>query len=171
MLNTECSLLPISTTFLLLPSPLIRHSYPPTATFTHLVPWFRFVCSKIVAAYWDPAECLGVTVRTHFDKHDLLAVLQGHPHALNSRTLRAQMPKNAMFSLMRGNLYLSGPASLINHACIKHANCVLDFSNFSVEVSSSRLEAGDRLYYTYSDEVDMSTVRGIACTFCGYRFF
>ena len=66
-------------------------------------------------------------------------------------------------------MYLAGPAGLINHACPKHATCILDFERLCVEVNVSSLEAGQRIYYTYSDESDMHFNRGIACTTCRYE--
>ena len=165
-INADFSSLPEKPHSLLLPKTLIRSSFPPTQTFRFLVPWFRFICSKSVAAYWDDLECLGVRARKSFDRHDIISSLSGSRHTMNARSLRAQQPKNARFSLLQGNIYLAGPVGLINHACSQHATCVLDFKSFDVEVNVSRLEAGSRIYYSYSNEVDMSMTRGIYCTVC-----
>ena len=166
--NADANCLPEKVEFLLLPRSLIRHSFPPIETFNFLVPWFRFVCSKSVSPYWDNIEYLGVKARKSFDRHDLISSICGSRHKMNARSLRAQQPKNARFSLMQGNTYLAGPAGLVNHACLEHANCVLDFQSLHVEVNVSRLEAGSRLYYTYSNEEDMLTTRGICCNLCRF---
>ena len=168
LVHAEAHCLPATPEFLLLPKPLIRHSFPPTETFTYLVPWFRFLCSKSVSPYWDEIEYLGVKARKSFDQHDHISSLTGSRHSMNARSLRAQQPKNSRFSLLLGNTYLAGPAGLINHACSEHANCVLDFQSLHIEVSVSSLEAGSRIYYTYSNEDDMLATRGFTCNMCRF---
>ena len=128
----------------------------------------RFLCQKAVTVYWDVLENIGVKTRKAFERYDVIEALRGHAYRINEGTLQAQRPKNARFSLLRGNYYLAGPAGLINHACAKHSNCVLHFSEWTVEVNVSRLEAGARVYYTYSDEDDMLQNRGLSCRMCRF---
>ena len=150
----------------MLSRPLVRNNYPPLPTFRFLVPWIRFVIQKSVVVYWDEIEKLGIKVRQDFYRHDVIEALRGLAYPINRTTLNAQRPKDARFSIVRGNTYLAGPAGLINHACSRHSNCILHFGDWSVEVNVSRLEAGSRVYYTYSDEDDMIANRGFSCTCC-----
>ena len=162
--------LPLQPTYLLLSRSLVRNNFPPIQVFKFLVPWMRFLCQKSVTVYWDPFEYMGVKVRKAFERHDVIEALRGYAYPVNNATLTAQRPKNARFSLLKGDVYLTGPAGLINHACSKHSNCVLNFREWIIEVNVSRLEAGARVYYTYSDEDDMCHNRGFSCTMCRYTF-
>ena len=153
---------------LLLPRSIVRNHLPPIAAFKMLVPWLRFLCQKSVSVYWDEWENMGVKVRKAFERHDVIEALNGFGYPLTFTTLQAQRPKNARFSLLRGDVYLAGPAGLINHACEKHSTCILHFNDWKIEVNVSRLDAGARVYYRYSDEDDMKLNRGFSCSACRY---
>jgi len=132
--------------------------------------WYKFLNQKHFRPYWDDVEGVGVSVmRDFFPPYDL-RLLDGFSVPLPD-SIQQLVPPPMIRDSRTKDLYLGGPLSLVNHACSRHSNCVLNLKG-AVRLSvDTFIMSGQRLYMCYnSDEDEMRRVRGFGCAIC-FRCF
>ena len=154
--------------YLTLPRVLIRKDFPPKKTIKFLLPWFRFLSQNEVGVYWDRIEQIGIYVKEDFPRATTLFSLECSLHSLNKVGIMTQQLNHQRFSFTAFDMFLAGPASLINHACSNCSNAILDFSSLQVVVNADYVLAPGRVYITYNDEPTLLQHRGISCLMCRY---
>ena len=83
------------------------------------------------------------------------------------QSIRGTCPPKFIRDSRTADSYLAGPISLVNHACSKHSNCVLNVTNGARLAADTYIMSGERLYICYSsDENEMSRIRGFKCGVC-----
>ena len=166
--DSSITVLPSPATSIILPSEIVRGQHPPEDAIYHIVPWIRLIRSKQVHAYWDAIECIGLKLSPGpcFKQSELFRVLKPTFKLLNAISLLTQLRKKQRFSLFEGNLYLAGPAGLLNHACSHHSNCNLDCKTMEVRCNAVRILPGEALRITYASESDLLEHRGFCCNLC-----
>ena len=153
---------------LLLPTEIVRGALPPTALIKHLIPWIDFLLSPTVVSYWDETEQIGVQLNCKFlMQADSIQCLKPIYHVVNSASTSLQALSSGRFSFTSHNHYLAGPASLINHACSRHSNVIVDHKIQECVINVPRLHHAQRLYSTYNTEPELLKSRGFQC-FCGF---
>ena len=167
MYDSEETVLPNPTTSLIIPNEIIRGDLPPAVAVHHIIPWIRLIRSQQVKPYWDPLESIGLQLAgsTVFQSH-CFKVLTPYFKYLNATSLLTQLSKHQRFSLFQGNLYLAGPAGLMNHACSRHSNVNLDINVMEVRCNAFEIVPGEALRITYASEDDMLEHRGFSCNMC-----
>ena len=107
-------------------------------------------------------------MRDFFPPYDL-RLLDGFSVPLPD-AIRQVLPPLMIRDSRTKDLYLGGPLSLVNHACSRHSNCVLNLKG-GVRLSvDTFIMSGQRLYMCYnSNEDEMRRVRGFGCAIC-FRF-
>ena len=128
--------------------------------------WYKFLNQKHFRPYWDDVEGVGVSVmRDFFPPYDLRQ-LDGFSVPLPD-SIQQLLPPLMIRDSRTKDLYLGGPLSLVNHACSRHSNCVLNLKG-GVRLSvDTFIMSGQRLYMCYnSDEEEMRRVRGFGCAIC-----
>ena len=154
---------------LLLPTEIIRGAFPPTNFIKHLIPWIEYLLSNTVQSYWDDTEHIGVRLTCNFlMQADSIACLKPMYYAVNAASTSLQALQSGRFSFTSQNQYLAGPASLINHACSRHSNVVVDHKAQEVVINVPRLCQFQRLYSTYNTEAELLKSRGFQCLQCRF---
>ena len=151
--------------------------------------WARYLTSPRICTYFDVNEQLGVRMqddaRRPYECGEELWPLLGRLHDIDIDTVKRTYVVGARWSFFGTSppMYLSGPVSLINHACQKHSNVVIKpvdrypnwirtrsqsfYDKCVVAVAETRISAGDRVYATYdSDNRALKAARGIECMLC-----
>ena len=150
--------------------------------------WARYLTDRRMRTYFDVTEQLGVQLQHEVDRPyecgEEIWALVGELHPINIENVLAKSEKGERWSFYGTSppQYLSGPVSLINHACHKHSNViikpVIDNSpiwlltgctsqQFFVAIAETRICAGDRIYATYDqDERELRKTRGMECNVC-----
>jgi len=129
--------------------------------------WFNFLCQKHFRPYWDNEEGVGIQVlRDFFPPHDL-RLLDGFSVPLPATVQHSNPPKFIRDSRTK-DLYIGGPVSLVNHACSKHSNCVLNLTEDRVRLAADTfIMIGKRVYICYnSSEEELLQSRGFKCAIC-----
>ena len=150
--------------------------------------WARYVTDIRMRTYFDITEQLGVQLQQHVDRpyecgEEIWALL-GELHPINIDNVLAKSKKGERWSFYGTSppRYLSGPVSLINHACHKHSNVIIKpivdnspiwllnrstSQQVFVAIAETRISAGDRIYATYDrDASELQRSRGIKCNVC-----
>ena len=147
--------------------------------------WARFLVQKNVAIYYDETEQVGVRLgnaETHVDCGEEIWPLCGALEDIDASIVRRQLQATDRWSYYgsRPTKYMSGPISMINHACRAHFNVSFQKmpvpnwhslectgQDFIVAVAERRIDAADRIYAVYDDnEESLFESRGICCTVC-----
>lgn len=125
--DSDHSFFPHSNDYLLLPTELVRGQFPPKSLFVFLWPWFKLIQNDNVGYYWDPMEQISLVLKCNeVHQADAIHVLKPVLHGINDVSVLLQANPHGRFSFTAGRKYLAGPASLINHACKRHSNVVVD---------------------------------------------
>ena len=147
-----------------------------------------FAQSK-VAAYYDDTEQVGVRLgvaQARVECGEEIWSLCGVLEHIDESIVRAPLRQSVRWSYygFHPTMYLSGPISMINHACRLHFNVSLqkmrapswawrsptlagNKPDFIVAVAERRIEAFDRIYAVYDDdEESLISCRGIGCLIC-----
>ena len=165
--DTKGSFWPPNCDGLILPTEIVRGALPPTTFIKYLVPWFNFLHSSTVQSYWDDTEQIGVLLNCKFlMQGDSIECLTPIYHSINAASIGRQALSTGRFSFTSQNDYLAGPASLINHACSRHSNVIVDHKAQEVVINVARLHQYQRLYSTYNTEQELLKSRGFQCTRC-----
>ena len=152
---------------LLLPTEIVRGAMPPKRFIKHLLVWIHFLHDSTVGCYWDNVEQIGVHLACNLLlQGDSIACLEPLYMSVNALSVSLQAKAFGRFSFTSSNEYLAGPASLINHACTRHSNVVVDHNDREVVINVPRIHNLDRLYSTYNTPTDMFLSRGINCRLC-----
>ena len=155
---------------LLLPNEVIRGALPPKRFIKHILLWIRLLQDSAVACYWDAVEQIGVHLNCKsLLQGDSIACLAPLCISVNALSVSLQAKAFGRFSFTSSNEYLAGPASLINHACKRHSNVVVDYNDLEVVIDVPRIHQFDRLYSTYNTPNEMFLSRGITCRRCRQR--
>jgi len=147
--------------------------------------WARFLVQKKVTIYYDETEQVGVRLgnaETHVDCGEEIWPLCGALEDIDASIVHRQLQTTDRWSYYgsRPTKYMSGPISMINHACRAHFNVsfqkmpVPNWHNlegtgpdYIVAVAERRIEAADRIYAVYDDNEDsLFESRDICCTVC-----
>jgi hypothetical protein len=150
--------------------------------------WARYITDLRMRTYFDITEQLGVQLHQQVDRPyeggEEIWGLVGTLHTIHIDNVLAKLTKGERWSFYGTSppRYLSGPVSLINHACHKHSNVIIKpivekrpswlisgsrFQPVYVAIAETRISAGDRIYATYNrDESELRTTRGIECNVC-----
>ena len=146
-------------------------------------PWARFLVQHRIAAYEDPIEQLGAHLALQsvpYEGGETVHALFGALHVIDQIevTQRTHMRQRWSYFGQQGRVhYLSGPISLINHACHEHSNVVLKLVKYGgirrpetarmVAVAERQIMPGDKIYATYDNDAELLfETRGIACNLC-----
>ena len=155
----------------------------------HTYQWARFIAQSKVTVYYDDTEHIGVRLcdsEAQVDCGEEIWALCGGLENLDESIVRAPLEEGVRWSYYGSNpiMYLSGPISMINHACRLHFNVSLQkmrapswactstalargHSYFMVAVAERRIEAKDNIYVVYDDdESSLLASRGISCLIC-----
>ena len=142
--------------------------------------WACFLNQSKVTTYYDDTEQIGVRLG------DAEAQVECGEEIwpLDETFINTPLAKGTRWSYYGSHpiKYLSGPISLINHACRRHFNVSLQkmrdtkwrfhafrgrHADIMVAVAERRIEAGDKFYAVYDDDEDSLLVsRGITCLKC-----
>ena len=151
--------------------------------------WARYLTNNSLGTYFDKAEQLGVFIVDRASKiyecGEEIWALTGQLHAINIDIIMAHYEVGERWSFFGTSppCYLSGPVSLINHACRNHSNVVIKRVDrfpswlqsrvrpcpdpFVVAIAETRICVGDRVYATYDrNDTDLKNQRGIECNVC-----
>ena len=90
--------------------------------------WYNFLCQNHFRPYWDSDEGVGIQVMRDFHPPHDLRQLEGFSVRLPATVQDSNPPKFIRDSRTK-DLYIGGPVSLVNHACSKHSNCVLNLTD------------------------------------------
>ena len=146
--------------------------------------WARFLIQQRIRAYNDPIEQLGARLALHavpYECGETLDALFGALHVVDPIrvTQLTQIHQRWSFFGRQGSAYyLSGPISIINHACHDHSNVVLKSLTYGglrqckltkmVAIAERQILPGDIIYATYDNDSDyLFETRGIICNLCG----
>ena len=155
----------------------------------HTYQWARFLAQSKVAAYYDDTEQVGVRLgvaQAQVECGEEIWSLCGVLEHIDESIVRAPLRQGVRWSYygFHPTMYLSGPISMINHACRLHFNVSLqkmrapswawrsptltgNKPDFIVAVAERRIEAFDRIYAVYDDdEESLTSSRGIGCLIC-----
>ena len=151
--------------------------------------WARYLTSRTLRTYFDVTEQLGVRMKDDatrdYECGEEVWPLIGQLLDIDIKIVMAKYSVGERWSFFGTSppRYLSGPVSLINHACRKHSNVTIkpidrypswfptrsDFvrERCVVAVAETRIYAGDRIYATYDDNTSgLQRTRGIVCIYC-----
>ena len=145
--------------------------------------WARFLIQKRIVAYNDPVEQLGAKLAVNavsYEGGETLHALFGSLHFVDPiQVLKCTNMRQrwSYFGQQGSARYLSGPISLINHACHDHSNVVLKLLTYGksphremsrmVAVAERRITAGDKIYASYDNDTEnLFQTRGIQCNLC-----
>ena len=145
--------------------------------------WARFFVQQRITVYDDPVEQLGAQLALDtvpYEGGETLHALFGALHVVDPTHVcqSTHMRQRWSYFGRQGSArYLSGPISLINHACHEHSNVVLKLMRYGksrrrqltrmVAVAERQIMPGDKIYATYdNDSKSLSESRGIKCNIC-----
>ena len=151
--------------------------------------WARYLTSPLLCTYFDIKEQLGVRIADNairiFECGEEIWPLLGKLHEIDVEIVKARYAIGQRWSFFGTSppRYLSGPVSLINHACHRHSNVIIKpvehqpqwnrtsrqsiSQNCFVAVAETRISPGERVYATYDmDDIELKRTRGIECSLC-----
>ena len=151
--------------------------------------WARYLSSPLLCTYFDIKEQLGVRIADNairrFECGEEIWPLLGQLHDNDVAIVMARYAVGQRWSFFGTSppRYLSGPVSLINHACHRHSNVIIKpvehlpqwnrtsrqsiNQNCFVAVAETRISPGERVYATYDmDAIELKRTRGIECSLC-----
>jgi hypothetical protein len=128
--------------------------------------WYEFLNQNHFRPYWDDVEGVGVSVLREFFPPLNLSQLQGFAVRLPVHVQSTNPPKLIRDS-RTADMYLGGPISLVNHACSKHSNCILNLTDGVQLAADLYVNSGGRIYICYNDSEDeLLRIRGFGCAVC-----
>ena len=128
--------------------------------------WYNFLCQNHFRPYWDSDEGVGIQVMRNFHPPHDLRQLEGFSVRLPATVQDSNPPKFIRDSRTK-DLYIGGPVSLVNHACSKHSNCVLNLTDRVRLAADIFIMIGQRVYICYNgSEDEMLQARGFQCAIC-----
>jgi hypothetical protein len=152
-----------------IPDHFSSNGVPPDEFFMAVFVWYQFLKQNHFRPYWDKVEGVGIQVmRDFYPPHDL-RLLDGFTVPLPPVVKHVPPPKGIRDSRTK-DVYLGGPISLVNHACSKHSNCVLNLKDDVRLGADIFIMNGQRVYICYTSEHEMARTRGFTCAVC-VRFF
>ena len=145
--------------------------------------WARFLVQQRITVYDDPVEQLGAQLALDTvlnEGGETVHALFGALHVVNPTQVcqSTHMRQRWSYFGRQGSArYLSGPISLINHACHDHSNVVIKLMTYGkrnhrqltrmVAIAERQIMPGDKIYATYdNDSKSLSESRGIKCNIC-----
>ena len=148
--------------------------------------WSSFIVSRIAGVYLDESEGLGATVIVPIEQGTRLRGMTGVLTKVDATVATAHVDYGQRWSMLaysnstKGNVtnYLAGPASLINHACFRHSNVVMEVYSSQLKpaeaavmkvaiVADKYIAPGSRLYACYdTDAESLERERGLRCRVC-----
>ena len=132
--------------------------------------WYKFLNQHHFRPYWDEVEGVGVSVLRDFFPPLDLSRLHGFSVHLPV-DVRSTNPPKLIRDSRTADLYLGGPVSLVNHACSKHSNCILNLTDGVRLAADTFVKSGDRIYICYNESEDeLLQIRGFSCAVCN-RYF
>ena len=128
--------------------------------------WYNFLCQQHFRPYWDNDEGVGIIVQRDYHPPLDLRQLEGFSVRLPAAIRDSVAPKFIRDSRTK-DLYIGGPVSLVNHACSKHSNCVLNLKDRVSLAADTFIKSGERVYICYnSKEDELLRSRGFQCAIC-----
>ena len=128
--------------------------------------WYNFLCQQHFRPYWDNDEGVGIIVQRDYHPPLDLRQLEGFSVRLPAAIRDSVAPKFIRDSRTK-DLYIGGPVSLVNHACSKHSNCVLNLKDRVSLAADTFIQSGERVYICYnSKEDELLRSRGFQCAVC-----
>ena len=133
---------------------------------SHVFIWYKFLIQQHFRPYWDDIEGVGISVMRDFFPPLDLRRLEGYSVPL-PMDVRADRSPRLIRDSRTADLYLGGPVSLVNHACSKHSNCVLNLKEGVFLAADTYIKSGTRIFICYnSNEAEMLESRGFICAVC-----
>jgi len=146
-------------------------------------PWASLLVQQRIAVYNDAVEQLGARLAfdtVPYEGGETVHALFGALHVVDpARVCQSTHMRErwSYFGRQGSAQYLSGPISLINHACHEHSNVVLKLMSYGkssrrlltrmVAVAERQIMPGDKIYATYdNDTKSLSESRGIKGNIC-----
>ena len=126
--------------------------------------WIQLLQSNDVTPYHCEHEQIGLMAKRFIRNGEAIDCGPSFTRRIGARS-RDSVPLGVRWSTTEG-YYLGGGPSLLNHACIQHANALIEYDHDDVVLAIEDIDMSSPIRIVYDDCVPLFATRQISCGAC-----
>ena len=126
--------------------------------------WIQLLQSNDVTPYHYEHEQIGLMAKRFIRNGEAIDCGPSFTRRIGARS-RDSVPLGVRWSTTEG-YYLGGGPSLLNHACIQHANALIEYDHDDVVLAIEDIDMSSPIRIVYDDCVPLFATRQISCGAC-----